>query len=144
MSFLEFLRLVIFTNHKPKINIKKVTTKNTLRNETPIDVVITWVDGKVPKLEKKRLRYLKQEKFFSIHGSLNTRFDSNNEIEYCVASILKFAPFVRNIFIVADGQSPKFSDSINKYFPKRINSIKIIDHKELFKGYEKFLPTFNS
>jgi hypothetical protein len=91
-----------------------------------------------------RTFFLEKEKAYSSHSSLNTRFESKNEIEYCVGSILKFAPFVRNIFIITDSQAPKFSDIFKKYFPKWINSIKIIDHKEIFKGNEFCLPTFNS
>ena len=70
-----------------------------LANTKPIDVVIAWVDGSDPDLNKKRMEYLdpKQKKTFP--GADSTRFNSLNEISYCVLSIFKFAPFVRNIFI---------------------------------------------
>ena len=87
---------------------------------------------------------MEKEKSYSLHSSLNTRFESKNEIEYCVGSILKFAPFVRNIFIITDGQTPEFSVIFKNFFPKWANSIKIIDHKEIFKENEFFLPSFNS
>ena len=36
----------------------------------------------------------------------NCRFQSLGEIRYCVESINIFAPFIRKIFIVTDGQDP--------------------------------------
>lgn len=113
-------------------------------NNHPIDVVIAWVDGSDPRLKEKRERYMKGEKVVPFQGTQNTRFASNNEIRYCVLSILKFAPFVRNIFIVTDEQDPNIFDDVKRHFPNRINTIRIVDHKEIFKGFEEFLPTFNS
>ena len=33
---------------------------------------------------------------------------------------------------------------LEKYFPGRSSSIRVVDHEEIFRGYEKYLPTFNS
>ena len=112
--------------------------------EHPIDIVVAWVDGKDPVLQKKRLSFIKSNDFFFHPGSTQTRFHSLNEVKYCILSILKFAPFVRNIFIVTDQQVPKIDRSVKKYFPERINDIYIVDHKEIFEGYEQHIPTFNS
>jgi hypothetical protein len=110
----------------------------------PIDVVITWVDGSDPRLAEKRNQYL-SSKDAAVHpGATSTRFASNNEIKYCVLSIFKFAPFIRNVYIVTDGQQPDIFDEVSAHFPHRLNSIKIVDHKDIFKGYEQYLPTFNS
>lgn len=108
-----------------------------------IDVVITWVDGKDKKHKKKLKKHLKSKRK-EVPGADKTRFRSVNEIKYCVLSILKFAPFVRNIYIVTDNQKPNLSKYINKLYPNKINSIKVVDHKEIFEGYEEYLPTFNS
>ncbi|MDX9848375.1 MAG: Stealth CR1 domain-containing protein [Tenuifilaceae bacterium] len=111
----------------------------------PIDVIIPWVDGSDQRLTEKRNLYLEKERRSDKDsGALATRFASNNEIKYCVLSILKFAPFVRNIFIVTDEQDPKVHDEVRKYFPDRVDTVKLVDHKEIFKGFEDFLPTFNS
>ena len=99
-----------------------------------IDAVITWVDGSDEKYKKK------------IEGHLTTstnykkQYLQANEIEYCVKSILKFAPFVRRIFIVTDNQRPSFNGLKDLIVS---NKVKVVDHKEIFKGYEKYLPTFN-
>lgn len=108
-----------------------------------IDVVITWVDGKDKKHKKKLKKHLKSKRK-EVPGANKTRFRSVNEIRYCVLSILKFAPFVRNIYIVTDNQKPNLNKYINKLYPNKINSIKVVDHKEIFEGYEEYLPTFNA
>jgi hypothetical protein len=109
-----------------------------------IDAVITWVDGSDPVFRQKIVPYLKNNSCRQIPGAHPTRFASVNEIRYCVFSIFTFAPFVRNIFIVTDGQDPQLDKEIVTYFPERANSIKIVDHKEIFRGFEQYLPTFNS
>ncbi|MCU0459319.1 MAG: Stealth CR1 domain-containing protein, partial [Bacteroidales bacterium] len=65
----------------------------------PVDVVIAWVDGDDPRLVEKRSRYQSGGRITTASGAHPTRFASSNEIRYCVLSILRFAPFVRNIFI---------------------------------------------
>ena len=115
-----------------------------IKSSHTIDVVIAWVDGADPKHKKKRLSFLDNKDVGELAGAAETRFNSLNEVEYCVLSILKFAPFVRNIYIVTDNQDPKIVSAVKKYFPERQKDIRIVDHKEIFEGYEKFLPTFNS
>lgn len=110
----------------------------------PVDVVIAWVDGDDPKLAEKRGRYLPGNRITTASGAHSTRFASSNEIRYCVLSILRFAPFVRNIFIVTDEQDPGIDGDVRKYFPDRAESLRIVDHREIFEGFEKHLPTFNS
>jgi len=111
---------------------------------TPVDVVIAWVDGDDPKLAEKRSRYLPGARITTSSGAHSTRFASSNEIRYCVLSILRFAPFVRNVFIVTDEQDPGIDNDVKKYFPERAGSLRIVDHREIFGGFEKHLPTFNS
>ena len=109
-----------------------------------IDAVIAWVDGSDPLLIKRQQKYLKFELNKNPLGAEKTRFNSLNEIKYCLISILKFAPYLRKIFIVTDRQDPNIYPLVQKYFPKRISDIHIVDHVEIFQGFESFLPTFNS
>ena len=99
-----------------------------------IDAVITWVDGSDKEYKKKINKHL------TTSTNYKKEYLQANEIEYCVKSILKFAPFVRRIFIVTDNQKPSFNDLEDLIVS---NKVKIVDHKEIFKGYEKYLPTFN-
>ncbi len=102
----------------------------------PIDAVITWVDGADPVLAAKRKAYGSQESFKHDDVAGATRYANDGEIYRCVASIRKFAPFIRTIFVVTDGQDP--------HIPEGDIPIKIVDHKDIFRGYEDKLPVFNS
>ncbi len=111
----------------------------------PIDAVILWVDGNDPVLAEKMRKTLEKENIGTNHpGVACTRFASNNEIRYCVFSILKFAPFIRNIFIVTDGQDPGLYKETELNYPGKSGKLKIVDHKEIFRDYEQYLPSFNS
>lgn len=114
-------------------------------NVDKIDAVITWVDGSDPYHQVKRAQFLTQKRENTLKDVAGeTRFNQVGEIYYCVASILRFAPWINKIYIVTDNQNPHIDDFINKYFPDNHIPIEIIDHKVIFDGYEEFLPTFNS
>jgi hypothetical protein len=113
-------------------------------NNNPIDAVVAWIDGSDPRLAEKIDLYLKESGSNNHPGTLPTFFASVNEIRYCVFSIFRFAPFIRSVFIITDEQDPNLYEDIKTHFPERIGSLKIVDHKELFSGYEKYLPVFNS
>lgn len=105
----------------------------------PIDVVILWVDGSDELHQKKMEPFLKDKSKLN-KKSFRTRFDQVDEVQFSVNSILKFAPYIRQIYMVTDNQIPDFiKDEVgNKY-----DKVKIVDHKEIFIGYEEYLPTFN-
>lgn len=112
-----------------------------LNFETPIDAVITWVDGKDPVHTDKRERYLgKARSGLHENGTNPHRWACSDELSYCLRSIGNNAPWIRTIFIVTDQQTPDLSN-----LPKTLRAkIKIIDHREIFAGHEHVLPTFNS
>ncbi|WP_201632262.1 Stealth CR1 domain-containing protein [Psychrobacter immobilis] len=115
----------------------------TAAGEEQIDIVIAWVDGDDPQLKQKRARYQKTINAASDAVS-STRFASNDEIYYNIASIIKYVPFCRYIYIVTDGQKPQLIDDFAKQGICAEDKIRIVDHKEIFAGYEQFLPTFNT
>ena len=108
-----------------------------------VDAVVTWVDGCDEAHLKKRLNYINsiQEKPFD-EAVFSTRFDSSGEIEFCLRSLLHFAPWLRTIYIVTDGQIP----SVVKAWQGMPNAhrIQVVDHRDIFQGFEQYLPTFNS
>ncbi|GHT16993.1 hypothetical protein FACS189429_0150 [Bacteroidia bacterium] len=111
----------------------------------PIDAVVTWVDGNDPSFDKKISPYLDETSRNTDFIAGATRYRSVGEIYFCVASIIKFAPFVRRIFIVTDNQQPKDLNAfIEEHFPHCDIEMHIIDHKVIFEGYEQYLPVFNS
>lgn len=110
----------------------------------PVDAVITWVDGDDVSHKEERRKYASADELDNDDVGGDVRYKSVGEIFYCVASILRFAPFVRKIFIVTDGQNPHLEDFVEKNFPDRSTEIEIVDHKVIFEGYESYLPVFNS
>lgn len=107
-----------------------------------IDIVIAWVDGNDLELKRKRHKYLTGED--ASDAVSDTRFASDNEIYYNIASILKYVPFCRNIFVVTDNQRPEFIDEFAAQGLCSADKIRVVDHREIFKGYEQHLPTFNT
>lgn len=110
----------------------------------PIDAVVTWVDGDDPVHRAKRMKYESREQEMNDEVGGEIRYKSIGEIRYCIASLLRFAPFLRKIFIVTDGQDPQLGEFLDKHFPDRKTAIEIIDHKVIYRGYEDCLPVFNS
>jgi hypothetical protein len=111
---------------------------------TQIDAVITWVNGDDEDHRIKRLNALANRagdfKNELISGRDKTRFLDNGELEYCIHSIHKFAPWIRKIHLVTDNQVPEFltPDQRSKY------NVNIVDHEEIFESYDWALPTFNT
>lgn len=116
-----------------------------MNNKNPhIDAVIAWVDGNDRNHHKKRLATFRKVADLEEHSLPtsfdNTRFRDNGELKYCISSIIKFAPWIRNIYVVTDNQIPAF---LTADIRSRHN-IHIIDHREIFESYEWALPTFNT
>ncbi|MFO8030204.1 MAG: stealth family protein [Cyclonatronaceae bacterium] len=113
-------------------------------NKDSIDAVITWVDGKDPVHQKKRMRAMDKDvpdrSPLSLVRIDDTRFLDNGELRFCIASIRKFAPWIRNIYLVTDEQVPAFLTPE----VQRRQRVRLVNHSEIFAGHEWALPTFNS
>jgi len=119
-----------------------LTIQQQACDQFPIDAVITWVDGSDPRHKAKLDAYLASIGGTRPRAASPARFNSVGEIEYCVVSLLRYAPWIRNIFIVSDQQQPEFMlKLIGTPYESRV---KVIDHSVIFAGYEQYLPTFNS
>ena len=107
-----------------------------------IDAVITWVDGADPAHQEKLERWLAQSGKTRPTSAHRTRFNDAGEIDWCIRSILRFAPWFRKIHIVVDGQIPAILERLRaSEFADRFN---VVDHRQIFAGFEQHLPTFNS
>lgn len=115
-----------------------------MENANPVDAVIAWVDGNDPAHRARRRQFARPEELSNDSIAGDTRYTSIGEINYCVASILRFAPWIRNIFIVTDKQDPKLEEYVEKHFPGRSRDLHIVDHSVVFRGMEEALPVFNS
>jgi hypothetical protein len=110
-----------------------------------IDAVISWVDGNAPAHEAKMQKFIKPDEQQADDIAGKTRYASVGEIYYCIASILRFAPFIRKIFIVTPQQiPPRLYEFITENFPENKIPVEIIDQNILFGGCEQILPVFNS
>ena len=77
----------------------------------------------------------KEEKKVS-DATIASRFRDNDELRYSIRSIEMFAPWVRRIFLVTNGQIPSWLDLDN---PR----VTIITHEQIFPN-KSHLPTFSS
>jgi hypothetical protein len=109
--------------------------------QAPIDAVILWVDGADPRHAEKLARFLGSEPK-QRSGAEPTRFHHAGELDYCLTSLLRFAPWLRRIHIVTDEQTPAILDRLGRCgFGDKF---RLVDHREIFRGMEQHLPTFNS
>lgn len=111
---------------------------------TPVDAVVSWVEGNDPVHRQKRQKAMKHGNLENIDpiaaGLDETRFKDNGELFYCLASIRKFAPWIRRIHLITDNQVPRFLTSQRR---KELG-LDVVDHRVIFRSYEWALPTFNS
>jgi len=108
-----------------------------------IDAVIYWVDGNDKKWQQKLNDYAEVKIDFDDKNE-SLRYNSIGEIDIAIRSIIKFAPFVNNIFLVTDNQIPKGFNNLKSLAEKSGKKLIVVDHKVIFRGFEEYLPCFNS
>ena len=109
--------------------------------QDPIDAVITWVNGSSADHRKSRQGYMAQaQRPLHLNAVNPHRWDSQDEVLFCLQSIHNFAPWIRKIWIVVDNKVPDLSRLSKKVRAK----VRFAFHREIFAGFEAALPTFNS
>ncbi len=109
-----------------------------MKNFTPnfdIDLVYLWVDGSDIDWLNKKNAYLSKTKGLNIDAVSKARVMDNQELLHSLRSAEKCAPWIRKIFIVTDGQTPKWLNINN---PR----VEIIDIKDILPA--RALPCYNS
>ncbi len=101
----------------------------------PVDLVYTWVNGYDPALTAKRNRYAPPEDQRDPLAQGHALYADNQELRFSLRSIEKYAPWIRRIFIVTDGQAPAWLNLAHE-------KIRLVDHTDCIPA--KYLPTFNS
>lgn len=94
----------------------------------PIDAVYTWVNGSDPAF------LLSISQFEENYDK--ARFDDKNELKYSLRSLEMYAPWIRHVYIVTNGQIPKWLDLTNE-------RVTVVPHEVLTSNID-FLPTFSS
>lgn len=98
----------------------------------PVDLVYCWVDGNDSAWQKEKLKW---QGLATAETSNMCRFIDNEELKYSLRSVAKNAKWINHIYIVTNGQIPKWLDTTH---PK----ISIVNHKDIMPP--QALPTFNS
>jgi hypothetical protein len=99
-----------------------------------IDAVYTWVDGN--DLEHARLRRKYSETEEIPPGNHENRWNNHDELRYSLRSLSVFAPWIRRIHVVTNGQCPSW---LNLDSPK----VQLVTHEQIYR-WPEHLPTFNS
>ena len=131
-NVIESHETVLINNDAKLLDFDLVGLKNI-----PVDIVYTWVDNKDEKWSKKYNAYREEYcENIALYGSDSARFSNHDELFYSIYSVNKFLPWVRNIYVITDGQIPT-------WYPNNFSQkIFFIDHREIID--HEFLPTFNS
>jgi hypothetical protein len=102
-----------------------------------VDVVYTWVDGSDPSFQVALRQHVSAELAEADLATADLcRYRDNGELRFSLRSLLSFAPWVRRIHILTNGQVPSW---LNCSHPQ----IHVVTHAEVFPEPE-VLPTFNS
>jgi hypothetical protein len=136
---------VLVAKAKPNSVIAKPSTASSfiLRDlnpiNFPIDVVYTWVDGYDKKFIEEKSRFESLDKLTSKVNKPEiydeARFISCDELKFSLRSVELYAPWVNHIYVVTNGQIPKW---LNLKNPK----ISLVRHSDIID--HECLPTFNS
>lgn len=105
-----------------------------------MDAVVTWVSTADPDYRARYEAYLTSLDDIP-EVSNPKRYTETGEFAYCIASLLKNAPWIDTIHIVTDDQQPDFMSELRG--SEWADRVRVVDHRVLFAGYEQYLPTFN-
>jgi len=108
--------------------------RRELVNE-PIDAVYAWVDGRDPAFQEQLGRYRARTDGDN-HGRGAARFHDNGELRFSLRALELFAPWIRKVHIVTNGQVPSW---IDRGHPR----LSLTRHEDLFPD-RSILPVFNS
>lgn len=103
----------------------------------PIDAVYTWVDGDDPLWRERKAAALAQQGAdpgFLLADTGASRFRDNDELRYSLRSLERFAPWIRQVYLVTDQQCPPWI---------RRSRVRIVDHRDVFPEFA-CLPSFSS
>ncbi|MCQ2959237.1 MAG: stealth family protein [Bacteroidales bacterium] len=100
-----------------------------------IDLVYSWVDGRDPLFIASKQETMKKLNipFVETHTG-DIRYVEHDELRYSLRSVLKYAPWIRHIYIVTNNQCPKWL----RENPK----ITIVNQNDILPPAE--YPTFSS
>ena len=108
--------------------------KKNLTNDSPIDFVVLWCDSSDSDWLHK-MAYWKEKLCGEKVDIDAARYRDWGIFKYWFRSIEKYAPWVRKVHLVTNGQVPDFLDLSN-------SKIQLVVHKDFMES--STIPTFNS
>lgn len=105
-----------------------------------VDLVYTWVDGSSPVFAARVDKYRKEQAVRTgrapeSYGFGQHRFRDLDNFRYSLRSVARNAPWFRRIFIVTNGQVPRWL--------RKDSGAEIVTHEQIFAD-RNALPTFNA
>lgn len=99
-----------------------------------MDIVYSWCDGSDEAFRNEREFWKKKLGIVSKDSNFKCQWENNDELKYSIRSVEKYAPWIRNIYIITNSQKPKWLNENNR--------VKIVDVKDIMPLDS--LPIFNS
>jgi len=103
----------------------------------PIDAVYTWVNGSDVDFLASLAQYKPDdENGYTYKGADPARFEDFEQLEFSLRSLEYYAPWVRHVYIVTNGQVPVWLNESSEY-------ITVVSHRDIYP-VKSHLPTFSS
>lgn len=121
-----------------RVGDSAMTAPHLMQVTFPIDAVYTWVDGTDPAwLERKRTA-LEQNLGHPMPEAAadDLRFVGHDELRHSLRSLEQYAPWIRHVYLVTDGQRPDWLREDSEW-------VSVVDHRDIAPP-GTVLPTFNS
>lgn len=100
-----------------------------------IDFVILWVDGNDEVWKKQRAKYEQTIRAQELVDNSDNRYRDWDNLQYWFRGVEKFAPWVNKVYLITNGQKPK-------WLKEDAEKLVCIQHSDYIP--EENLPTFNS
>jgi hypothetical protein len=114
----------------------RVFQRTTIDDVTfPVDAVYLWVDGADPAWAAKMQSHRPESERVVTVDAQPERFRDFEELRYSLRSLDMYAPWIRTIYLVTDGQRPHYLEFDD---PRLV----LVDHSEITEP--DYLPMFNS
>lgn len=104
----------------------------------PIDAVYTWVDGTDPAWLERKRKALENSTGEPMpeDAAADLRFVGHDELRYSLRALEQYAPWIRHVYVVTDGQRPEWLREDSDW-------VSVVDHRQIAPPGTS-LPTFNS
>jgi hypothetical protein len=112
----------------------RVIEEGLIQPDFPIDIVYAWVDLDDPAFGAVLAGHLPPDAAANRTTMSTARFTCHDELRYSLRSVERYAPWYNRIYIVTNGQVPRWLAD----HPK----VTIVPHHRILA--DRYLPTFNS